>query len=67
MRNLKSYNERDAQNELRDGEELLPAGGYGDINFYSAVDDEDFIPDRKEKEKHRRDKRREKQNKRWAG
>lgn len=62
MRNLKSYNERDARQELRTDEELVPAGGITlcgqEIQFFSAVNDEDFVPNKETKLWIRRQNRR---------
>jgi hypothetical protein len=48
MRKLKSYNEQDAEKELRDGEVLIPSGGITvagyDLKFFSAASDESFLP-----------------------
>lgn len=53
MRNLKSSNEQDARQELRNGEELIPAGGITlcgqELLFFSAANDEDFVPNKETK------------------
>ena len=67
MRNLKSYNAQDAEQELRADEQLMPAGGLtlscGKYEFFAAVSDEDFMT-KEQKLYHRKQKRKEKYGKR---
>ena len=67
MRNLKSYNEADASQELRADEQLMPSGGITlsgyDLKFFTAVSDEDFMT-KEQKLYYRKQKRKEKYGKR---
>ena len=62
MRNLNPY--QDPHEQLRDGESLLPSGGIDGLNFYTAINDEDYLP-KKERLKHRRNQRKQKITKKW--
>lgn len=66
MRNLQSYNETDALNELRANESLWPSGGMDEDRFFSAVNDEDFVPDKETKLLIRRQKRKIKNREQMA-
>lgn len=60
MRNLKSYNQPDAEQELRADEFLIPAGGVDGYNFFAAGSEEDFCRSKEEKLLLRKQKRKEK-------